>query len=154
VLRFGVSLAWILPFAAIVGIAQLPITEPAVFSTSIFGKITPLFFCIVVMSIAGVITDNLINSHFRAAIVSLDATIQFVVDNKNNQNIDKALSREMHARSLVTVGEYVQESRHLFVGSYDEFLGDLHVLAKFGDQWVDCEVLYRQPVSCKIAVEK
>jgi hypothetical protein len=54
---------------------QLPITEPAVFSISIFGKIAPLLFCIVVMSIGGVLTDNLINSHFRAGIAALDNTI-------------------------------------------------------------------------------
>ena len=152
--RFGVSLAWVLPFMLIVGVTQLPISEPAVFSTSIFGKIAPLLFCIVVMSIGGSITDNLINSHFRAGIAALDNTIQFVLDNKNNVNVDKALSREMHARSLSTVEEYVQESRHLFVSSYDEYLGDLHVLVKFDDQWVDCNVLYSQPVSCKIAEGK
>jgi len=150
--HFGVSLAWVIPFTLIVGIAQLPITEPAVFSTSIFGKITPFFFCIVVMSISGVVTDSLINSHFRAAISSLDNTIQFVLDNKNNENVDKALSREMHARSLNTVEEYIQESRYLFVGSYDEYLGDIHVLVKFDSQWVDCNVLYSQPVSCKLAL--
>jgi hypothetical protein len=153
-LRFGISLVWILPFTVIVGVTQLPISEPAVFSTSIFGKIAPLLFCIVVMSIGGVITDNLINSHFRTGVASLDTTIQFVLDNKNNENVDKALSREAHARSLSTVEEYVQESRYLFVSSYDEELGDLHILVKFGDQWVDCNVLYSQPVSCKLAAEK
>ena len=147
--RFGVSLAWALPFMLIVGVTQLPIMESAVFSTSIFGKIAPLFFCIVVMSISGAFTDNLINSHFRAAISSLDSTIQFVLDNKNNENVDKALSREMHARSLNTVEEYMQESRYLFVSSYDEYLGDIHVLVKFDNQWVDCSVLYSQPISCK-----
>jgi len=156
VFRFGVSLAWVLPFMLIVGVTQLPITEPAVFSTSIFGKIAPLFFCIVVMSISGVITDSLINSHFRASIASLDNAIQFVLDNKNNENVDKILAREVHARSLSTVGEYVQESRYLFVGSYDELLGEIHVLVKFADQdpWIDCNVLYSQPVSCKIATRE
>jgi len=50
--RFGVSLAWVVPFMLIVGVTQLPIMEPAVFSTSVFGKTTSLFFCIVVMSIS------------------------------------------------------------------------------------------------------
>ena len=147
--RFGVSLAWVLPFMLIVGATQLPITEPAVFSISIFGKISPLLFGIVVMSISGVITDNLINSHFRDAIVSLDNTIQFVVDNKDNENVDPTLSREIHAGALSSVKEYVQKSRHLFISSYDEYLGNLHVLVKFDNQWVDCNVLYSQPVSCK-----
>ncbi|HET7144719.1 MAG TPA: hypothetical protein VFI68_11925, partial [Anaerolineales bacterium] len=152
--HIGVSLVWVIPFTLIVGIAQLPVTEPAVFSTSIFGKIAPFLFCMVVMSINGGITDNLINTHFRAAVTSLDNTIQFVLDNKNNENVDPALSREMHARTLSTVEKYVQESRYLFVGSYDEFLGDIHVLVKFDSQWVNCNVLYSQPVSCKMAIEE
>lgn len=81
-LRFGVSLAWVLPFALIVGVTQLPILESSVFTTSIFGRTAPFLFCVVVMSISGAITDNLINAHFRDAIVSLDTTIQFVLDNK------------------------------------------------------------------------
>jgi hypothetical protein len=153
-IRFGVSLAWVIPFVLIVGVTQLPITEPAVFATSVFGKIAPLFFCVVVMSISGVITDSLINAHFRDAITSLDNTIQFVLDNKNNENIDKTLSREAHASALRGVEEYVQESRHLFVGSYDEYFGEIHVFVKFNEQWLDCNVLYSQPVSCEIATEK
>jgi hypothetical protein len=154
VFRFGVSLAWILPFTVIVGVTQLPVSEPAVFSTSIFGKIAPLLFCIVVMIIGGVITDNLINSKFRAGIAGLDNTIQFVLDNNNNENIDKTLSREAHASSLNTVEKYVRESRYLFVRSYDEELGNLHILVKFDNQWVDCNVLYSQPVSCDIVTVK
>jgi hypothetical protein len=149
--RFGISLVWVLPFMLIIGATQLPIMESAVFSTSIFGKIAPLFFCVVVMSISGVITDNLINSQFRSGITALDNTIQFVLDNKNNENVDKTLARELHTKALSTMEGYVQESRHLFIGSYDEYLGNLHILVKFGDQWVDCNVLYSQPISCKIA---
>jgi len=150
--RFGVSLAWVVPFTLIVGVMQLPITEPAVFSTSIFGRITPLLFCIVVMSIGGVFTDNLINSHFRDGIAALDTTIQFVLDNKDDENTDKDLYRQLHARSLYTVEEYIQKSRHLFVRSFDSSLGELHILVKTNDQWIDCLVLYSQPVSCKMAV--
>jgi len=153
VFRFGTSLVWILPFMLIVGVIQLPITEPAVFSTSIFGKIGPLLFCSVVMIISGSFTDNLINAHFRDAIVSLDATIQFVLDNKDNENIDKTLSREMHASALRSVKDQVRESRRLFVGSYDEYFGNLQILVKFDDQWMDCQVMYNQPVFCKAAGE-
>ena len=154
VFRFGASLTWVLPFMLIIGVTQLPITEPSVFSTSIFSKISPLLFCSMVMVISGSFTDNLINAHFRDAIVSLDATIQFVVDNQGNENINPILLRETRARSLNIVKEHVQESRQLFVGSYDKYLGDLHIFVKFDDQWVDCNVMYNQPVSCEMAAEK
>jgi hypothetical protein len=146
--RFGASLIWILPFMLITGVTQIPITESAVFSTSFFSKVIPLFFCVVVMGLSGTFTDSLINVHFRDAITSLDATIQFVVDNQGNENTDQALSRQMHARALWEVNEQVQESRKLFVGSYDEYFGEFHVLVKFGGKWVDCLVLYNQPNAC------
>jgi hypothetical protein len=152
--RFGVALSWVVPFMLIIGVTQVPISESAVFSTSLFGKIVPILFCIVVMSISGAITDNLINSHFRSAITALDSTIQFVLDNKNNENVNNALSREMHAGALNTVKEYVQESRRLYVRSYDEALGDLHILVKFNQQLIDCEVLYNQPNFCHIVTGK
>lgn len=151
--RFGLALAWIIPFVLIIGVTQLPIVEPAVFSISIFGKIVPFLFCIVVMSIGGVVTDNLINTHFRTALTSLDTTIQFVLDNKDNKNVDPLLSRQMHARAFATVSENVQESRHLFIGGFDETLGDINILVKFDNTWVTCEVLYGQPITCKPAVE-
>jgi hypothetical protein len=149
ILRFGTSLAWILPFMLLIGVIQLPISEPAVFSTSFFGRIAPLFFSIILMGLSGTFTDNLINAHFRDAIFSLDTTIQFIVDNKGNENADSVRARELHTRALWEVNEQVQQSRHIFVGSYDEYFGEFHVLVKFGDQWVDCLVLYNQPNSCK-----
>jgi hypothetical protein len=50
---------------------------------------------------------------------------------------------------IAMVEEHIQESRYLFVAGYDEYLGDLQILVKFGDQWVDCNVLYSQPNVCK-----
>lgn len=149
IFRFGASLAWVLPFALLVGVTQLPISESAAFSTSFFGKIAPLFFSILLMGISGTFTDNLVNAHFRDAIVSLDTTIQFVVDNQGNEKPDPVLSRQLHARALWEVKEQVRESRRLFVGGYDENLGEFQVLVKFGDQWTTCLVLYNQPSSCK-----
>ena len=151
--RFGVALAWIIPFVLIIGVTQLPLVEPAAFSMSFFGRIAPLLFCMIVMSIGGAISDNLINAQLRSALTSLDATVQFVVDNRNNDNVDPALARELHARALLPIEEYVQEERYMFVGSFDESLGDISILVKFGDTWTVCEVLYDQPISCKPEVK-
>jgi hypothetical protein len=145
--RYTISLLWIAPFLFIAGIVQLPIIEPGVFSTTIAGKIAPLLFCILVMGIGGLITDNLINVYFRDAIVSMDNTIEFVLENEG-KDVDPAISRKMHAASLRTVGEYLDDERSLFVGKYDEFLGTIDVLVKFKDVWFDCTVVYNQPVIC------
>lgn len=148
--RFGTALMWVLPFAFLVGVTQIPISEPAAFASSFFGRVSPLFFSILLMVLSGVFTDNLINLHFREAITSLDTTIQFVVDNRGNENVNQTLSRQLHARALWEVEDYVSQSRRLFVGSYDEYFGEFHVLVKFDDRWVDCLVLYKQPNTCKL----
>src|SRR6185503_17185614 len=56
--RFVIAVAWISLFVALVGVLQLPITEPAAFATSFFGKVAPLLVCSVVMFINGVIVDT------------------------------------------------------------------------------------------------
>ncbi len=152
--RFGVALAWIFPFTMIVGVAQLPVMEPAAFSTSFFGKVAPLLFGMAVISIGGVITDSLINAQFRSAVIALDKTTQFVLDNKGNENVDPLLARELHARAFATVEESMTANRYLVVGNFDETLGDLDVLIKFEKAWVTCEVLYNQPISCKPVTPK
>ncbi|MCE9645116.1 MAG: hypothetical protein K8S20_03870 [Chloroflexi bacterium] len=152
--RFGVALAWIAPFTLIIGVTQIPMIEPAVFSTSVFGKIKPFLFCIIVMAISGFISDNLVNAQLRSAITGLDNAIQFVVDNQGNDNLDPALSREIHASALRTVEQYVGPERSLFIGSFDNELGEIHVLVHFDGPWLDCRVLYGQPSTCSTAVEK
>ncbi|HEY5269156.1 MAG TPA: hypothetical protein VII97_02390 [Anaerolineales bacterium] len=149
--RFGLAAAWIIPFALIVGVTQLPITESSVFSTSFFGKIIPFFFGIAVICISGTFADSMINAHFRDAITSIDNTIQFTLDNKNNPQMDEDLARKMHASSLDAVKEYVVESRYLLVRGYDKTFGQIHVLIRFEDKWVDCMIIYAQPSFCKVA---
>jgi hypothetical protein len=151
--RFGVTFAWIVPMILIVGVTQLPILEPAVFSTSFFGKIKPFLFSVIIVSLGAVMIDDVIDRQFRNAIISLDKTIQFVVDNKDNPKVDKTLSREMRARSMAEVMEEVSASRNVFIAGFDESLEDVEILVKFEDSWVICEVLYSQPISCKPAMQ-
>ncbi len=149
--RLGLVAVWVIPFMLIVGVTQLSVTESSVYSQSLFGKISPFFFCIVVLGISGTITDSLINAHFRDAITSLDSTIQFTLDNRDNPQLDKTLASRMHVSSLNGVEEYIVQSRRLYVASYDNALGQIHVLVLFQDHWVDCTVIYAQPAYCKVA---
>ena len=149
--RYGLAATWIIPFMLIVGVTQLPITESSVFSTSFFGKVIPFFFCVAVLGISGTFADSLINAQFRDAITSMDTTIQFTLDNKHNPQMDGDLARKMHASSLNAVKEDVVESRQLIVRSFDKTFGEIHVLIRFEDQWVDCTIIYAQPSFCKVA---
>jgi hypothetical protein len=74
----------------------------------------------------------------------------FTLDNKNNPQMDGDLARKMHASSLNAVKEDVVESRQLIVRSFDKTFGEIHVLIRFEDQWVDCMIIYAQPGYCKV----
>ena len=146
--RIGVAFAWIIIFVAIAGLLQLPLSEGAAFSTSIFGKVAPILVGMVLVAIAGTIVDGLNNELLRMPVEELNATIQFSVDHKGQQ-IDAAESRKMRQASLRSVKDLVTQRRKLIVSGYDAFLGEVDVLVKFDKAWVECQVMYNQPVNCK-----
>ncbi len=152
--RFGVVAAWLFFFMLVVGALQQPVTESAAFSASAFGKIAPFFICVVVMAIGGAVTDNLINVYFREALLSLDQTIQFVVENQGKEEIDLARARQLHAKALGPVEALVRQERFLAVGGYDNTLEDLQVLVKFGGRWAQCRMQNAQLILCKEAAGK
>jgi hypothetical protein len=146
--RFAIAMVWISLFAALVGILQIPLAEPAAFSVTFFGKVAPLLVCAVLMLLNGTIVDNLSNESLRSAVLAIDDTIQFAVDHQG-QEVDRDLARSMHVSALRPVEALINEPRRLIVRSYDEWLGQINVLVRFGDTWVDCSVIYNQPSFCQ-----
>jgi len=146
--RFAVAFIWIAIFVSLAGILQIPLTEPTPFATSFFGRIAPLIVCTVIMFINGTIVDTLNNEPLRAAVLAVDKTIQFSLDHRGEE-IDRAVSRTLHLSSLRAVQEVIDQPRRLIVGTYDRWLGQINVLIRFGDTWVDCATIYNQPSFCK-----
>lgn len=151
-LMFVIAIAWVSLFLALVGVLQLPLTEPAAFSTTFFGKVGPLLACSVVMFINGVIIDTLNNESLRTALLNMNDTIQFSVDHQG-QEIDRDVARRMHTSSLRAVEEVISQPRQLIVGGYDQYLDQIHVLVRFGSTWVDCIVVYNQPSFCEYVAQ-
>lgn len=146
--RIGVAFVWLFIFVSILGILQLPLSDSAVFSTSVLGKVWPMLISIVLMSISGTIIDGLNNELLRKPIYALDETIQFQLDNLGRE-VDAAEARRMHVGSLRAVGNLVTLERRLIVSGYNEYLEEVDVLVKFEDAWVECQIFYSQPVNCK-----
>jgi hypothetical protein len=146
--RFVLAAAWISLFVVLVGVLQLPLTEPAAFATSLFGKVAPLLVCSVVMFINGVIVDTLNNEPLRTPVLHLNNTIQFSVDHQGEE-VDRTLARTMRISSLRAVQDVISQPRKLIVGGYDQYLDQIHVLIRFGSTWVDCIVVYNQPSFCE-----
>jgi hypothetical protein len=148
--RVLVAYVWLGIFIAIAGLLQLPLSDSAVFSTSIFGKLGPILISIVLMAIAGVIVDNgLINQPLRDATVAIDNTIQFITDNRGKE-VDLADARRMHTGAFRSIDDSVTSAYKLIVSGYDSQLGEVNILVKFEKDWAECQVFYNQPISCKV----
>jgi hypothetical protein len=146
--RIGVAFAWIVILVSITGVLQLPISEGAVFSTSVLGKVAPLLVCLVLIGIAGTIIDGLNNEPLRSPIEALNSTIQYYFDHQGAQ-VDPAEARTMHQGALRVVHDALTPQRQLTISGYDQYLGEVDVLVKFQHAWVECKVFYNQPSNCK-----
>ena len=146
--RIGIAFVWISIFVSISGLLQLPLSDSAVFSTSILGKIAPMLVGLFLMGISGTIIDGLNNELLRSPIDALNSTIQFAVDHQGKK-VDVLESRRMHLGALRVVQDSITQERKLIVSGYDEYLGEVNVLVKFEKDWVECEVFYNQPLNCE-----
>jgi len=148
--RVLVAYAWLAIFIAITGLLQIPLSDSAVFSISFFGKLGPIFVSFILMAIAGTIVDNgLINQPLRDATVAIDNTIQFITVNRGKE-VDKAEARRMHTGAFRAIDDSVTDEHKLIVSGYDSLLGEVNILVKFERDWVECQVFYNQPISCKV----
>jgi hypothetical protein len=148
--RVWVAYTWLGIFITLAGLLQIPLSDSAVFSTSLFGKAAPVLVSLALMGIAGTIVDNgLINEPLRGSVVAIDNTIQFIVDNRGRE-VDSATARRMHTGAFRAIEEAVTQGRELIVSGYDGQFGEVNVLVKFERDWVECQVFYNQPISCKV----
>jgi hypothetical protein len=148
-LRFGIALVWVSIFSALVGLLQLPTTEAAVFSTSPVGRTLAALLCMGIMGISGTIVDSLNNEPLRLSVIAVNETIQFAVDHEG-QEVDHKAALRMHLVAVRRVEHLLDQPRKLIVGSFDEYLGQVYVLVRFGDEWASCMSLYNQPSNCQL----
>ncbi len=146
--RFGVAFVWIVIFISIAGLLQIPLSEPAIFSTSFFGKIAPMLVTLVIMGVCGGIIDNLSNEPLRTPVYMLNTAVQFMVNNQGKQ-IDPATSRSMHLGGLRPVGNLITPDYKLIVSGYDQNLENVQVLTRFKDGWSECGFIDGELLSCK-----
>ena len=146
--KFGVAYFWLALIMALAGLLQIPLSDSAVFSTSVFGRISPLLLTMILMAIAGNTMDNLNNELLRSPIDAINSTVQFFIDHRG-EDIPSADIRRMHLASLRTVEDWVTPERKFMISGYDKDFGDVQVLARFQNAWTECEVFYSQPIGCE-----
>lgn len=151
--RISLAYMWIAIFAALVGLLQLPLSDSAVFSISLLGRVMPILVCLVLISIGGTIVDSLNNEPLRAAVTTLSETIQFSLDHQGME-IDPAVSRQMHLGALRAIRDLITPQRELVISGYDEVFGRVWVLVRFENAEAECQVFYKQPVFCETLTDR
>ncbi len=139
---------WTGIFWSIVGVIQQPLLEQAVYSLSIFPKLSPFLVSMALILIGGLFVDNMNNEPLRSPIIALDKTVQFAIDTRG-QEVDKATARRMHVAATRSIVDWLDRPRYYFVSSFDDLLGIVNVIANFGGNWADCTVIYNQASYCK-----
>lgn len=146
--RFGVVYVWIALFVCLAGLIQIPLSDSAVFSTSFFGRISPVLAALILMAICGTTVDGLNNELLRSSVDAANATIQYVLDNRR-RDIDPTESRRMHLGALRGVEDLITPNRKFIVSGYDLVLEQVQVLARFENAWVECELVSNQLIDCE-----
>lgn len=146
--RINAAYIWIGIFVSLSGLLQIPLSETAVFSTSTLGKTSPMMVCLVLMAICGMLIDGLNNELLRSPIKAMNETLQFAVEHQG-QEVDPLDSRRMRLASLRNVEDLVTPEYKMIVSGYDELIVEVNVLVRFQNAWVECDVFYNQPVTCK-----
>ncbi|MFZ5880872.1 MAG: hypothetical protein ACOY0R_16010 [Chloroflexota bacterium] len=148
VARFLVSFLWVAIFVTLAGVLEIPMGQPAAFSTSVMGKLVPIFLCAVLMGIGGTVVDSDNNKPLRDAVIAMNDTLQFASAHQGEE-IDPSVSRAMHLASLRHISDLVGQPRELIIGTFDQYLDQVHVIVRFdGEALVDCLTVYNQPISC------
>ena len=146
--RFGIVYGWLAIFVSLAGLMQIPLSDSAVFSTSLFGTISPILVILILMAVCGSSIDSLSNELLRGPIATVDTAIQFVVDHRG-QDIDVNDSRRLHLGALRAVDDLITPQRKFIVSGYDQLVEEVQVLARFENDWVECDLILNQLVSCQ-----
>lgn len=146
--RFVLALVWLLIFVSIAGLLQIPLSDAAVFSTSFFGKISPMLVTLVLMFICGTIVDNMNNEVLRAPVTVLNSTFQFAMDNRGKE-IDPLESRQKHLAALRKVEQLITPERKLIISGYSVDLVEVQILTLFEKDWVECSLIDSQLITCQ-----
>lgn len=146
--RLVIAYVWLAIFISLAGLLQIPLSDSAVFSTSLFGKIAPMLVTLILMAICGTIVDTLNNELLRSPIDAVDTTVQFLLENRGRE-IDVLEARRMHLGALRPVTDLVTPERKFIVSGYDQFLEQVQVLARFEEAWVECKLVANQLIFCE-----
>lgn len=108
-------------------------------------KIKMVFFCLLVMGMAGYWSDQVINKELREPQIILAETFDFAREHWGEE-VEAGLRCEWHLSALKELGEEVLSTPHFLLKSYD--MGAMVVLVDLDGKQATCALIYSQPSRC------
>ena len=136
--------------AGIAGLTENLLIDSAMEKQGNGGVVGMIFLVAMLLGIGGFLMDNLLNPNFRDSAESMNALIQFAVDNKDN-DVDPIVARTNHLRTITQLGEEVYTQPYqLVVQTYDPMmLTQIDYLIDFSGDLYTCTVVGNAPVYCR-----
>ncbi len=136
----------------ICGSIESTVVEHAL-STANGGVITIVLICVLLMGIAGLGVDDMINKPFREPVQVLDDLFDFAIAN-HGKEVDITLARKKHLSAVEDITDLLLiNGRRITLIGFDPMLGQLDFLVDFHGTWVRCTTIYSQPTDCILVEE-
>jgi hypothetical protein len=136
-------------FAIISGLLEINLIHQALLSPYISTSFLPILIFLVLFSLAGSATDQMINSNLREPVQAINNLIQFAVDNIG-VDVPTLTARKMHLSAVSKLDGIIQKPRQLTLIRYDQNFGLMDILVDFEGTKVKCTTVFAQPTDCII----
>jgi hypothetical protein len=112
------------------------------------GMLVICLICLLIMGMAGLATDELLNRQFREPVQALDDLFSFAIANQGKE-VDFTLASRKHLSAVEDISELLSiDGRRIILIAYDSVLGQQDFLVDFHGTWVRCTTIYSQPTLC------
>ena len=135
--------------AILCGLLEINLIHQSMVSPYKVATITPLIVSIILLSVVGSATDQMINVNLREPVQSIDRLLQFAAENVGVQ-VPRDVARKMHLSAANQLDTVIQKSRQLTLIGYDQNLGMMDILVNFEGALVKCSTIFAQPTDCII----
>lgn len=129
------------------GLLEISLVEGALLNSYPSSILLMAAVGVILFGIAGSACDHMVNTSFREPIIVIHDLLQFARAHQGEE-VPVAVARAKHLSSLREISDILNEPYRLTLIKYDQYLGQMEVLANFDGVLVQCTTIYGQPTNC------
>ncbi len=115
--------------------------------------VASILICFVSFSLAGALSDTLVNKKLRQPVQVLDQSFQFVLENKNPE-LPEEIARATDLEEIKKFANYIPGKRALIPSSLLQGADQVDVLIVLDGMWVKCTTVFSRIISCEPALNE